>query len=193
MATLTQQTTAVTGNVITAAVWNNEWANIYNDYNGGITNANISGSAAIALSKLATGALPSAITVADANIVSGADILNAAIEFVIDGGGAALTTGVAGDIEIPWDCTINRCTLLADQSGSVVVDIWYDTYANYPPTNSDSITSAANPTISSATSAQDTTLTGWTTTLVAGRTLRFNVDSVTSITRLTISLKVTKT
>src|SRR3990167_1225780 len=52
MSTLTQQTTAVTGNTITAAVWNDEFSNIYNDYNGGITNANISASAAIATSKI---------------------------------------------------------------------------------------------------------------------------------------------
>ncbi len=43
-----------------------------------ITNAEISASAAIALSKLATGALPSAITVASANIVDGS-IVNADI------------------------------------------------------------------------------------------------------------------
>lgn len=54
MSTITQQTTAVNGNVITAAVWNDEWANIINDYNGNITNANIAADAAIALSKLAT-------------------------------------------------------------------------------------------------------------------------------------------
>jgi len=50
---------------------------------GVITNAKISASAAIDLSKLATGALPSAITVASANIVDGtiatADIANANI------------------------------------------------------------------------------------------------------------------
>lgn len=38
---------------------------------GSIVNADISGSAAIALSKLATGALPAAITVASANLVDG--------------------------------------------------------------------------------------------------------------------------
>lgn len=52
MSTLTKITEAVTGNVITAAVWNDEWDQLLADYNGGITNANISGSAAIAASKL---------------------------------------------------------------------------------------------------------------------------------------------
>jgi hypothetical protein len=115
-----------------------------------------------------------------------------AIEFVIDGGGATITTGVKGDLEVPFACTINRVTLLADQSGSIVIDIWKDSYANYPPTVADTITASTKPTISSATKAQDSTLTGWTTSISAGDTLRFNVDSVTSIQRVTVSLRVTR-
>ena len=83
--------------------------------------------------------------------------------------------------------------MLADQSGSIVVDIWKDTYANYPPVDGDSITASAVPTISTATKSQNTTLTGWTTAIAAGDTLRFNVDSATTVTRVTVSLKVTKT
>ncbi len=116
-----------------------------------------------------------------------------AIEVVIDGGGSAITTGVKLDIEVPFACTITQVTTLADQSGSIVVDIWKDTYANYPPTVADTITASAKPTLSSATKAQDSTLTGWTKTIAAGDTLRFNVDSITTCTRVTISLKVTRT
>ena len=114
------------------------------------------------------------------------------IEFVIDGGGAAITTGIKGDLEVPFDCTINSSSLLADQSGSIVIDIWKDVYANYPPTDADSITASAPPTISSATNSTDSTLTGWTTSLTKGDILRFNVDSATTVTRVTLSLKVTR-
>jgi len=114
------------------------------------------------------------------------------ITFIIDGGGEAITTGQKGHLEIPFACTINRVTMLADQSGSIVVDIWKDTYANFPPDNADSITASAPPTITTAQKAQDDTLTGWTTTIVAGDILAFNVDSCTTIERVTISLKVTK-
>lgn len=118
--------------------------------------------------------------------------VTAAIELMIDGGGAVITTGVKGYIEVPFACTITRVTMLADVSGSIVVDIWKDTYANYPPVNADSITAAANPTISSATKSQDSTLTGWTTSIAAGDVLGFNVDSATTITKLTLSLRVTR-
>jgi hypothetical protein len=113
------------------------------------------------------------------------------ITFAIDGGGSVLTTGVKADVNVDYACTISQVTMLADQSGSVVVDIWKDTYANYPPTIADSITASAKPTISSATKSKDATLTGWTKSIAAGDTLRINVNSVTSITRLNLTLKVT--
>lgn len=110
--------------------------------------------------------------------------------FVIDGGGATITTGVKGDLVIPFDCTPLDWTLLADQSGSIVVDIWKDTYANFPPVVGDSITASAKPTISAATKGQSSSLTGWTTSFSAGDVLRLNVDSVTSIQRVTLMLKL---
>ena len=116
--------------------------------------------------------------------------LDSGINFIIDGGGSAISTGIKGDIEVPFDCTIEQVTMLADQSGSVVVDIWKDTYANYAPTDADSITASAVPTISAATKSQDATLTGWTTALSQGDILRYNVDSASTVERVTISLRV---
>jgi hypothetical protein len=107
--------------------------------------------------------------------------------FVLDGGGVEILTGIAGDLEIPFACEITQVTLLADQVGSIVIDVFKDSYANYPP--STSITAAAKPTISSAIKSQDATLTGWTIAVNAGDTLRFNVESVTDIQRCLINLK----
>ena len=116
----------------------------------------------------------------------------ATIIFVIDGGGSAITTGQKGHLEIPFACTIQQVTMLADQSGSIVVDIWKDSYANFPPTVADTITASAKPTIITAQKSQDSTLTGWTTAITAGDVLAFNVDSVTTIERVIVSLKVKK-
>lgn len=114
------------------------------------------------------------------------------IGITIDGGGSAITTGTKGYISVPYACTINSVTMLADQSGSAVVDVWKDSYANAPPTVADTITASAKPTISSATKSTDTTLTGWTTSVSAGDVIGFNVDSAATLTRLTLVLKVTK-
>lgn len=116
----------------------------------------------------------------------------ATINIVIDGGSAAITTGVKCDVEIPFNCTISQVTILADQAATAVVDLWVEHYADFPPTDADSITSATPPTITAAVRSQDTTLTDWIVALDAGQILRANVDSNDVAKRITISLKVTR-
>lgn len=115
------------------------------------------------------------------------------IQVVISGGGSAISTGIKTDYEVPFSGTITAARLFADQTGSIVIDIWNDTYANFPPTDADSITASAPPTLSSAVKSEDTTLTGWTKTVDAGDILRFNVDSAATVTRVTLSLTITRT
>jgi hypothetical protein len=118
----------------------------------------------------------------------------AIITFVIDGGGLAVTSGPKGDVMAEFAGVITQASLLGDQTGSIVVDIWKDTYGNYPPTVLDSICAAAKPTLASAIKSQNTTLVGWTTAFAAGDTFRFNVEAgVINIQRVTVSLRVTKT
>lgn len=120
-----------------------------------------------------------------------------AIQYVIDGGGTVLSTGLKGFIVVPYACTITKATLLADQLGSIVVDVYKCTFAQFDsgithPVSGESITASAKPTISTAYSDQDTTLTGWTTSVAANSVLAFNVDSVTDIERITIALEITR-
>jgi hypothetical protein len=119
--------------------------------------------------------------------------LGSAVVFVIDGGSATISTGIKGDLVVPFACTIEEWTLVADQTGSIVVDVWRDSYANYPPTAGDTITSSSPPSISSSNKNSSATLTGWNTTIAAGSTLRFNVNSVTAIRRVTLTLRVVRT
>ena len=112
------------------------------------------------------------------------------IPLLIDGGGEVIGLGIRGKLPLDFPCIILSVVIVADQSGSIVVDIWKDTLTNYPPTVADTITASAKPTISSATYSEDTTLTGWTTTINADDVLLFNVDSITSIVSCTLKLKV---
>ena len=119
------------------------------------------------------------------------DLEVGSVNFVIDGSGIVIPLGIfPGDIKIDFNCVIEEVTLLADQTGSVVIDIWKDTYANFPPSVADSITASSKPTITTNTKSQDVTLTGWTTSISAGDILRFNVDSVTDIQSVSIVLKI---
>jgi hypothetical protein len=110
------------------------------------------------------------------------------VAYAIDGGDLEIQVGVAGELYIPFPCEIQEVTLLADQVGSIVLDILKDSYANYP--SATSITASEKPTISSSDKSQDGTITGWTTTINEGDYLRFNVESVTNITRCTVHLKI---
>ena len=104
----------------------------------------------------------------------------------LDGGGSAIVVGTQADITIPYNMTIQSWTMLANVTGSIVIDIWKDTYGNFPPTVADSITGSAKPTISTNIKGQSSTLTGWTILVTAGDTIRFNVDSCTDITRVNL-------
>lgn len=126
-------------------------------------------------------------------IAAGSNIPISPIGLTLGGIGSVIATNTQYDIFIPYACTINSVTMLADQTGSIVVDIWKVAYASYPPTISNTITASAIPTISSSNKSQDTTLTGWTVSVSSGDTIRFNVNSCSSITRLNLVLKVTKT
>jgi hypothetical protein len=111
---------------------------------------------------------------------------------IIDGGDSAITTGIKADLEIPFACNLIGWTLLADAAGSIVIDVWRDSYANFPPTAADSI-STSKPTLSSAAKAQDDTITDWTEAIPAGSILRFNVDSAVTVKRVTLTLKFQRT
>lgn len=115
-----------------------------------------------------------------------------AVTYVIDGGGSVITTGIKGDLTIPFSGTITAVDVLADQVGSIVIDIWRDITGNYPPTVADSITAADKPTLIGVSFSSSTALVGWNNLIAAGDTFRFNVDSVTTVTRVTITLTVIK-
>lgn len=108
----------------------------------------------------------------------------------IDGLGDVPSTGQKGYRSIPVTGTIISARLLADQDGDAVMDVWLDTFGNYPPTVADTITASAKPTISSDDNSEDTTLTGWTTAVTAGDVLGFNLDSIDTIQRITLELEI---
>jgi hypothetical protein len=77
----------------------------------------------------------------------------------MDNNGVAITPGVKLDVEWKFGATITSWDILADQVGSIVVDIWSDTYSNFPPTVGKTITGSEKPTLSTAAKNQDTSLT----------------------------------
>lgn len=160
------------------------------EVNGNLTTSSLSPNAGIVDTQLAQ--ITTASKVAN-SALSINPLLYKEVIFLIDGAGSTITTGIKGDIRIPFAGTITGAYLFADQSGSIVIDLWKDTQANFPPTVADTITASAKPTLSSATNVADTTLTGWTTAVSAGDIIRVNVDSVSTVTRVSLALTLTRT
>lgn len=126
------------------------------------------------------------------NLTTAPNTRTVTVAYVIDGGGAPITTGNKGSLVLDFSGTIQSATLLADQTGSAVVEIWKTNYAGYPGSTANKITASAPPTLSSAQKSQDATLTGWTKTISAGDVLTFNVNSAATVTRVTLLLRVLK-
>lgn len=124
-----------------------------------------------------------------ATITAAVGAIRRVFGITIDGNGSVPSTGLKGYWLAPAVGVIKKFTLIADQTGSAVIDVWRDSFANYPPTNADTITASAKPTLSSANKAENATLTGWTTSFAAGDVFGFNLDSVATCTRLTLQIE----
>jgi hypothetical protein len=107
----------------------------------------------------------------------------------IDNSNLVISTGFKGDYPITFGCTINSVMLVSDVSGSVVIDILKAPFGTTPTA---SICGSTNPTLSAATTYRDTALVGWNTAITPLDVLRIQVVSVSTITRLTIVLQITK-
>jgi hypothetical protein len=113
----------------------------------------------------------------------------AAFEFVIDGGGSAITTGNKGQLYVPFSCNINALYVIADQVGSIAVDILRANVA-VPVT---SIVGAGNKPTLTAQQVVAAVPSGWTSTaLLIDDFVAFNVTSVATVTRVTVVLRVNR-
>lgn len=127
--------------------------------------------------------------VAPVVLPSGSVVTTALLEVTVDGNNQTPPVGTCGDLFVPFACTINQAVLQADQPGDVVVDVWAAPFVtNTPPTSSNSIVAAAPPTLASAQSMSDTTLAGWDTAIAAQTALRFNIRSIDTLFRFTLTL-----
>lgn len=110
---------------------------------------------------------------------------------IIDGGGSVVTTGQKGQIYVPFPMTITNWWVMADQSGSVTIDVLR---ANNAVPSSSIVGAGTKPNLSSS---QFTTAapSSWTsTTLAANDFIVFNITgSPSTVTRVSIALSGLRT
>ena len=109
----------------------------------------------------------------------------------IDGGGSDITIGNKGYAIIPYNATITGWNVIGNTSGSCVIDVWKTTLGNIP-TSGDTITGTEKPTLSSQQINSDLNLTTWTTSVSQYDVIGFNVDSTSGLTRVNLSIYITK-
>lgn len=96
-------------------------------------------------------------------------------QFVMDGGGAAISTGCKFGLRIPNNLKITGWHIYADVASSLVADVWKK--ANAIPTVADTIAGTEKPTLTAQTINSDTNLTSMNTNWSAGDIVFINVDS----------------
>jgi hypothetical protein len=120
--------------------------------------------------------------------------------FRFDGGGSAIQNTIK-PIYIPVDfaCTLIQCTTLADQSGTITVELVACSFANFdagathPVYPGDDITGGAPPALAAATKQLINPLTGWSPNIAAGTVIGAIIpNNATNITALTLALKAVK-
>ncbi len=112
----------------------------------------------------------------------------------IDGAGAVPATGVKGYITVPYNGTIIAWSIVADgASPTCTFDVWKIATGTAIPTVANTIM-GTKPALATGNAIRSTTMAGWTTLVVAaGDILGFNLDAVTTATRICLQLEIMKT
>ena len=106
----------------------------------------------------------------------------------VDNGTSVLTTGKKGHRVIPYDCEVIEWTVTSNDTGSITWDVNWCTYANWATTAS--VGGSGLPSLSSANKNQDTSVDWTKKSFSAGDIIEFEIDSVTTCTDCTVSLKI---
>lgn len=107
-------------------------------------------------------------------------------------GAVVIPVGTQYTFSIPVPHTLLRWRVLAygfttGSTGSIVFDVWRDTFVNYPPTVADSV-ATSKPTLVAGTKAEDATITDWSEVGSAGDVYVVNVDSCALCTLVNMEL-----
>lgn len=110
-------------------------------------------------------------------------------------GGEALTVSAVDPnfVQLPWNVTVTGWKIFSEDNtnGSATFDIRVAS-GSYP-TSGNSIVGSLPPTLTTATSASHSSLSGWSTTIASGFNVTLVPTSFTSIKKVTLQLNLTET
>jgi hypothetical protein len=114
------------------------------------------------------------------------------VNYVIDGVGAVLSSGVKGFVRLPAVCTLVRASMFADAAGNVTVELDTADYTGHTASYTD-LTGGTNLALSAASKVARTSLGSWTTSFDYGDLIRYSISGTpTVMTKLTVVLDFTR-
>jgi hypothetical protein len=124
----------------------------------------------------------------------------ASLEFTFNAFGAGtISSGIKGWLQVPFNCTINEYTLVANAAGSIGIDIYHGTFSGFPLSSGSAVNSSSPNIAINATNAkqQSTTYQSGASINIActaGDILAFAVTAASvTMTVVQLSLSATKT
>ena len=124
----------------------------------------------------------------DAAIWNGGSLI-----FTISNGTSALTTANKAWVCMPYNAKIISWDVSILPAGAVQLDVMTDIASGFPPIAGDTNTGTFKPHIDATnTVSSDATLAGWDTNLLQNEYVMVSVDSATTATQVTLSLRLKK-
>jgi hypothetical protein len=119
-----------------------------------------------------------------------------AVTIMIDGGGSPISPGVKGAAKVPVGSTLDAWEIVSvdNTTGDIIVELWQDTYPNFPPTSADIIGAEERPTLNAQTKNADTSLNGGVGyPITGGNWIMWNVLSASDVKIVALALTLTRT
>jgi hypothetical protein len=117
---------------------------------------------------------------------------NCGFSFVVDGGGAPILTGFKGYVSMPFNMWVTGWTLVADQSGTLIVDVLKSNgYAGFP--TAPSIADSDKPTLNNTQQNRNVAITSWTQQQFnQGDLVGFTVNTAGTVQIATVAINGTR-
>ena len=127
---------------------------------------------------------------------SGASFPNGSFGAVFDGSGGVITTNSTAYVKVPYGCTITGWEVVGPVSGTCNVDVYKNTpplSGSWPPSALVFVAGASTPNLAAETNRTNAS-PGFVSgnTVTAGTWFRFTINTITSVTWVSVSIQVTK-
>ena len=126
-------------------------------------------------------------------------LLPGGLTMILDNGGTAFSSGTgcsSGSLigfEWPFSGSLQTATVITDNASNVEIQLWKDTFANWPPASTANICGTSPLRTASAKTLQVTTLTTWTACFAAGDWIVPRVIGCSGPTKAFLALRYNRT